>query len=109
MAIIERKLDLSPSSQALKVRLVKELESPNPGTEPFIILESEGSKNPIYVYVVWSDWSTLEMDERTRIIMEAYEEARGAQACFEVVTFLGLTPQEAPRFGIDYNKDLNHD
>jgi hypothetical protein len=52
--------------------------------------------------VIWSDWGDFNQQERSEIIMDAYEEARGSDLVSLVTVAMGLTPTEAERMGIEY-------
>ena len=93
----------TPNSEALDLKeaLIREWKSPDPNaTEPIIIID-ERPNQPIHLYVVWSAWEDLDMQERSDIIMDAYEAVEGLDKCLEVSVALGVTPREAPRFGVE--------
>ena len=74
-------------------------------SEPVIIEQGSagfGMNPAIHIYVIWSDWGSLDQQERSEVIMNAYEAANGRDKT-EYVTFaMGLTPKEASKMGIRY-------
>ena len=91
-----------PAESALKAALKAELDHPNPieGSEPEIIIEKP-SPSTTHLYVIWSEWKDLEQLIRSRIVMDAYEETKGAEEALNVTFAMGLTREEANRLGID--------
>lgn len=79
--------------------LVKELNgapapynaaSLTPQTAPTII-EEPGQFDRIGVTVLWDEWTELSGEERGRVIMKAYEIAKGADFIRKIGLALGLT------------------
>lgn len=84
----------------LKKRLIDEWrEEPGPEPRPDIVEETEGDRT-VHIYVTWDDWGTLSQEDRSEIIMDAYEEAAGPQKALEVTVAMGLSHREAKRMGI---------
>jgi hypothetical protein len=88
----------------LVAELARHLEPP-PGaqlpSQPEIYEEAVPGTRPLMrVWVVWSAWGQLSEAERSRIILEAYERARGRQAMLGVSIAAGLTPREAEELGL---------
>ncbi|WP_165373280.1 hypothetical protein [Sorangium cellulosum] len=54
----------------------------------------------MHIYVIWDDWGTLGQQERSEIIMDAYEEAQGQQRALGVAVAMGLTRAEGQRMGV---------
>jgi hypothetical protein len=89
----------APQEATLRADLKAELESPKESGEPEIIIERP---NPFttHLYVIWSKWQDLEQMVRSRIILDAYTEARGQVESDKVTVAMGVTPDEAARMGI---------
>lgn len=95
----------SPTRLALLQRLVEELKNPETSHhEPNIIEDKTpprfGNTDAIRLYVVWNDWSDLDRQARSEIIMEAYQESEGLEEALKVTLAMGLTPDEARRMGL---------
>lgn len=87
----------------MESRLVQEWSHPqNDSSEPVIIEESERQQVPSHLYVIWSEWRPLSQYERSKIILNAYEQVRGRSFALNVSVAMGLTPEEAQRMGIEY-------
>ncbi|MDQ2730731.1 MAG: hypothetical protein M3Y56_03650, partial [Armatimonadota bacterium] len=67
-----------------------------------IIVEESGPNSPVHLYVIWSDWAELNQQERSEIIMEAFEDVNGLENVLNVTVAMGLTPVEAKRMHIEY-------
>jgi len=92
-----------PGATELLRLLVQELRHPREARgRPLILIKQEGRGliRPIQLYVVWRKWESLSQLERSEIIMDAYEQVKGADEAQKVVSAMGLTPEEAPRMGI---------
>lgn len=90
----------SASAQELKRLLTKEWRKPKKTGQPIILTEETGRAT--HVFVVWDKWSALTQEERSEIIMEAYEDVVGLDKSFNVTVAMGLTPIEAKRMNIKY-------
>ena len=92
---------VSEQAASLKNRLANELRQPAPGeVQPLILMEGGGIPGSQHIYVIWDDWRDISAIERSEIIMDALEEARGREACLVITVAMGLTPQEAKRLNI---------
>ncbi len=86
----------------LESRLVQEWSHPQNGSsEPVIIEESEIRQVPSHLYVIWDEWRLLSQYERSKIILNVYEQVRGRNFALNVSVAMGLTPEEAQRMGIE--------
>ncbi len=95
--------NISPLHHDLLRRLTKEWRDPQEGIkEPIIIEESERQQAPTHLYVIWNEWSSLSQNDRSEIILDAYEQAKGRNFALNVTVAMGLTSQEAQRMGIEY-------
>src|SRR5437016_2377015 len=92
----------TPQSDALLLRLVNEWRNPQPdATEPIIIEESPSNQERTnHLYVVWSDWAALTPIERSRLVLQAYTQVRGADLASNVTLAMGLTPDDAKRLNL---------
>jgi hypothetical protein len=70
--------------------------------EPVILEERERGGRLVHVYVVWSKWRHMDRVERSEIIMEAAEKHLPQDQVLNVSIAMGLTPDEASRFGLKY-------
>ncbi len=93
-----------PKAEDLLNRLLQEWENPDSTlTEPVIIEENGTQDRPIKIFVVWSEWAELNQQERSEIIMDAFEKLRSPQQSLRVTVAMGLTQDEAARMGIAYD------
>lgn len=87
----------------LEVRLLQEWRHPQrEAVEPIIIEEREGRDGPPDLYVIWHEWKDVSRAERSKIILNAYEQRYGREASLEIMVATGLTAEEADRIGIEY-------
>lgn len=68
---------------------------------PLIIEEQIRRSNRIHVTVIWDRWHNLAPEDRSRIIMDAYERVRGAGAVLTLSAALGFTHSEAQKLGVE--------
>ena len=80
-------------------RLAEELKSGHESGQP-IIYEREYSPGLLVVTVVWDKWDRLPLEERTEVILRAYEQAEGRSARERVALASGLTFPEACNAGL---------
>lgn len=94
----------SPMAGQLAQRLIAEWNSPQ-GTsaQPVIVEEHDAVGRLIHVYVVWDEWSNLEADERSEIVLDACEKVKGRTATLDLTIAMGLTSLEADRLRIPYH------
>ncbi len=91
-------------TEQLLERLLQEWRAQQAGEgEPLIIEEApRRGERPNHLYVVWSDWNNLTPMERSRLIMQAYAQYRGADLAESVTLAMGLTPDEARHLNIEF-------
>jgi hypothetical protein len=102
---VKKLVRVQPSAQAfdLRNRLADVWrKSQSAATQPVILEEKGGANQPLHVYVIWDDWGSLGMIERSEIIMDAYEERYGVGSAVNVTVAMGLTSSEAQQLGISY-------
>jgi hypothetical protein len=87
----------------LKEELIEEwLKPSNDPNKPLIVMDYP--RNKTHIFVVWDKWQSLGLEDRGFVIMSAYREVEKAETKhLNVSLVMGLTRQEAPRFGINPN------
>lgn len=83
---------------AQELRLMRPDGSPD---APSIIEEQIRRSNRIHVTVIWDRWRDLAPEDRSRVIMDAYERVRGTGAVLTLSAALGLTHSEAKKLGVE--------
>jgi len=103
MPVIKRKLHAAhPDHHKLVDELVRHLQQANDLPEyPRIVEEDDRLSQNMHVYVLWDLWGSVSERERSEIILEAYEQARGKVEMLRVSVAMGLTPIEAARMGLE--------
>lgn len=91
----------SPEREALVRELLAEWSYPTANPEPVVLEQFGPDHKLVHVYVVWDKWRQLDGVERSEIIMEAAEK-RAPREYLNVTIAMGLTPEEADRFGIKW-------
>lgn len=97
----------TPNRSANHVQLVDELaaewsKATSNAAEPVILEETAPRGGATHVYVVWGQWSQLGREERGEIIMDAAEKVKSQTDVQRITIAMGLTPDEADRFGIKW-------
>jgi hypothetical protein len=83
-----------------QLRQELELGDQSQNEESAIYLEEVRKRGPLHVYVVWSKWSKHGLLERSEVIMDAMEQAKGFEDDLNRVTLaMGATPDEWKRMG----------
>ena len=90
---------LRPLSGDLADRLADELRHNRASGQP-VIDEQEFPTGQIRVTVIWDEWDRLAMEERTPVILRAYELAEGRDYCDRIALATGLTVPEAYASGM---------
>jgi len=85
--------------EALRAELKAELDHPKDSGEPEIVIERPNPATT-HLFVIWSKWEDLEQMVRSRIILDAYGEAKGESEAVKVTVAMGLTQDEATRLGM---------
>src|SRR5436305_374396 len=91
--------ELAPVDDALAAKLAGALKSNEESGQP-LVYESELGSNRLRVAVIWDEWDRVPLDERTSIILRAYEEAEGAPYRARIALANGLTVPEATAAGM---------
>lgn len=87
----------------LKALLAEELrrDSPEGAPEaPYIVIEEIPNSGNLHVTVVWDRWQGIDPEERGRVILEAYGEAKGEADMHRITMAMGVTREEAQRLNI---------
>jgi hypothetical protein len=83
---------------AQELRLAQSEGSPD---APLIIEEEARHSGRIHVTVIWDRWGQVGPEERSRMILEAYEQVRGPGTFLTLTSALGLTHAEAKRLSVE--------
>jgi hypothetical protein len=96
-----RTLDESscPEDADLVTRLVDELQHDRKSGQPLIDEQSFPNGN-IRVAVIWDEWDRLPHEDRTKTILQAYEQAEGRDYRERIALASGLTVPEAHAAGM---------
>jgi hypothetical protein len=84
----------------LEGRLTTEFTTPTEQGQPLVFEEPPEPAPVSRIFVVWDDWASLSQQDRSEIILRAYERAKGEQAALTITVAMGLTATEAERMGI---------
>ncbi len=84
-------------------------------TQP-VLIEDKGKDNRFgmrpstHLYVIWDQWQPLTPQERSEIIMDAYEDTHELADVTRVTVAMGLTDTEAQAAGIHWAAEIaTHD
>ena len=80
-------------------RLADELKSQRETGQP-MIYEHKFDGGRIRVTVVWDEWASMTLEDRTSVILDAYAQAEGADFKKKIVLASGLTVPEAESVGM---------
>ena len=83
---------------AQELRLEQSEGSPD---SPLIIEEESRHSGRIHVTVIWDRWAQVGPEERSRMILEAYEIVRGPGTFLTLTSALGLTHADAKKLGVE--------
>ena len=84
----------------LEERLVKEFTTPAEQGQPLVFEEPPEPAPITRLFVVWDDWSEMSQQDRSAIILGAFERSKGSAAALKIAVAMGLTTAEAERMGI---------
>ena len=88
------------SAPDLEERLARELKKPSKDGQPLVFEDPPKPKPITRLYVVWDDWSDMRQQDRSEVILNAYERSKGTAAALKIISAMGLTTAEADRMGI---------
>jgi hypothetical protein len=94
--------DTGSLAKSLTRRLAREWKKPKKSGEPVIVQKSSRASHSAQIYVVWSEWGDLSQEDRSEIIMDAYEQTHSPQEALILTVAMGLTPAEADKMEIPY-------
>lgn len=89
----------APANHALVDQLCDALKSRSESGQPLIYEEEFGDGN-LRITVVWDEWVEMSLDQRSAIILRAYELAEGKEYRDRIVLVSGLTVPEATAAGM---------
>lgn len=100
MSLVKQKNIVDENYAELSRSLAAEFHQPSPGyVQPLISVTQPGERT--HVLVVWDEWKSLSQQERSGIIMRAYEQQYGSDEAREISVAMGLTSAEAERLGFE--------
>ncbi len=101
MSLVMLRQNQQSNVDGLQQRLTEEFLHPaDEYAPPFINIERPGAS--IHLLVVWDEWHDLSQQDRSYLILRAYEAAEGVDAAAEVSVAMGLTSAEAERLGFEF-------
>ena len=81
-----------------ELRLAQAEGSPD---APLIIEEEARYSDRIHVTVIWDRWKHVDPEDRSRAIVEAYEQVHGPGTYLTLTSALGLTHADAKKLGVE--------
>lgn len=90
----------SPQHEKFVKKLVQEFSATSANLQPLILEERVPATRSRHVRVIWDAWKSLDDEQRSAIIVDAYLAAEGAEAASEITIAEGFTPQEALALGL---------
>lgn len=81
-------------------KLAYELVSSGSELQPLILEERIAATGSRHVHVIWDSWKNIPDEERSLVILEAYQQAGLADAAAEITIASGVTPEEAIVLGL---------
>lgn len=87
-------------NQSLVDTLAQEFRTPSlEDQQPYYQIQQQPPSNRVHLTVIWDLWKNLSHQERSEIILDAYEAWRGQGSAETVSVAMGLTTAEAGRLG----------
>jgi len=102
MPVKEMSRKPSPQAEELRELLAREWRKPAKSGEPVILQRTGDATHSTHLIVVWAKWDSLTQEERSEIIMDAYQETHSPEQVLNVTVAMGLTPDEAEKMKIAY-------
>ncbi len=90
---------ITSTDTGLARRLAEDLKSGRDYGQP-LVYEQEFATKKSRVTVIWDEWADASLEERSAIILRAYELAEGADAREKIALASGLTVPEATAAGM---------
>lgn len=88
-----------PTDAPLTERLKNELLSTRESGQP-LVYEQEVRSDRLRVLVIWDEWDRIPLEERTAVILRAYELALGTPERYKIALASGVTVPEATAAGM---------
>lgn len=76
-------------------------QAEGPPDAPLIVEEDAPYSERIHVTVIWDRWAQIGPEDRSRVIVEAYEQVRGPGTFLTLTSALGLTHADAKKLGVE--------
>lgn len=87
-------------NQLLIDALTQEFRAPSPeDRQPYFQVQQQPPLDRVHVTVIWDRWKSLSHQERSEVILDAYEAWRGQGSAQSISVAMGLTTTEADRLG----------
>src|SRR3954454_17486423 len=90
---------LTTASASLAKKLADELRGGRDFGQP-LVYEREFATGKSRVTVIWDEWADASLEERSAVILRAYEQAEGKDAREKIALASGLTVPEATAAGM---------
>lgn len=108
MPVVKRKEQFSghPDHEALLAELTENLNQEAPEgsmAQPLILEEEIRGSTRFRIYVLWDRWNSVKDEERSQIILEAYQKAYGSEKMLNASLAMGVTSLEAMQLGISFH------
>ncbi len=85
---------------ALEQEIKSNVEATTASPEsPYIVEEPANRGRNLHVLVIWNQWKDVPKQERSRLILDAYEAVKGEEEMLKILFALGLTWDEAEKTG----------
>ena len=104
MGVHEKKAAPPADYPELVQAIADELRRGRPETPagcPLIVIEEQRYTNTIQVTVVWDRWAGIDLEDRGRVIVEAFRQARGEDEAGRISIAMGVTADEARKIGME--------
>lgn len=66
------------------------------------LINMEAALGRIHLLVIWDAWYAFSQQERSRMIMDAFEASQGSESALRVSVAMGLTQDDAAHLGVDF-------
>ena len=93
--------ELDPDFVDAVAQELRLMRSDGPPDAPLIIEEQMPRSSRIHVTVIWDQWASAVPEDRSRIILSAYERVRGPESILTLSAALGLTHADAKKLGVE--------